>query len=76
MTEKNKVSKQDQHIINRVAEGYGFTVRFDKELDKWIIEGGRRYGCHNFYWSSNETFEQFFQDVKDFFEEEAIERYR
>ena len=73
---KNKVSKQDQYIINRVAENYGFRVRFDEDLDKWIVDGDSRYSNENFYWDSTYTIEEFFQDVKNFFMKEGEERYR
>ena len=76
MMSTNKVSKQDQYVINRVAEAYGFRIRFDEELDKWIIDGDRQYSTENFYWDSTYTIEEFFQDVKNFFLEEGSERYR
>ena len=63
MKNANKLSQQDLDIINRVAYIYNFQVRFDGELDEWIIEGDRQYSCDNFYWDSSHTLEDFFSEL-------------
>lgn len=65
----------DLEFIKRVAKIYNFKVTFDKELEKYIIEGDAKFTCNGFYWSSSETTEDFFYSLRDFFIEEGMEQY-
>ena len=79
MKDANKISDVDMMVIYRVAETYGFNVSFDGILDRLTIKGSSRHSRHsqeNFFWSSDETFEDFFIELKRFFKDEGVEKYR
>jgi hypothetical protein len=79
MNNTNKISDVDMMVIYRVAETYGFNVFFDEILDRLFIQGSSRHSRHsqeNFFWSSDNSFEDFFSELKRFFMDEGTERYR
>lgn len=67
-------------IAEAVAIAYDFDVKFDDELEIWIITGYSQYkagtGADCFYWSSNETTEELFRELKRFFVDQGAEQYR
>ena len=65
------------HIVEAVAVAYGFESKFDDELERWIITGYSQHGGADcFYWSSDETNEEFFRELKRFFVDQGAEQYR
>jgi hypothetical protein len=63
-------------IITTLAQAYGFEIKEDKELNKWIVTGYAQYASYHFYWSSDESVKGFLEDLKEFFMEEGSERNR
>ena len=76
MKDTNKISNEDMTIIFRVAEIYGFQRTFDPDLNKLTIVGFFQHSHENFYWSSDETFKDFFTKLQRFFLDEGAEMYR
>jgi elongation factor P hydroxylase len=65
------------HIVEVVAVAYGFYINWDCELEKWIVIGNsQRKGADCFYWSSDETNEEFFRELKKFFMDQGAGQYR
>jgi hypothetical protein len=76
MKDTNKISEVDMMVIYRVAETYGFNVFFDGILDRLTINGSSRHSHENFYWDSDNSFEDFFTELQRFFTDESVEMYR
>lgn len=72
----SKISDNDMMVIYRVAGTYGFNVFFDEILDRLTINGSSRHSQENFYWSSDNSFEDFFTELQRFFMDEGAEMYR
>jgi|LauGreDrversion4_2_1035121.scaffolds.fasta_scaffold30459_9 hypothetical protein len=71
----DEISDLDMKVIYRVAEAYGFKVRFDEILDRLSVVGSSRHSQANFYWASDEPFENFFAELQRFFTDDGVERY-
>lgn len=76
MNDTNKISDKDMSTIYQVAEIYGFQVSIDPDINKLTIVGFFQHSHENFYWSSDETFKDFFTKLKKFFMNEGAEMYR
>lgn len=58
--------KELDPIIRKISEHYGFDIKYDEEFDMWIITNStRKYS--DFYWNSDYPFEEFLDDIKDYF---------
>ena len=75
MNNTNKTSNEDMTIIYRVADIYGFRVSIDPDLNKLTIVGDCYHSNEKFYWSSDETFKDFFSDLEKFFKNEGAYMY-
>ena len=59
-------------IVSTIAKHFGFAVRRDEVLDKWIISHDEM-NCA-FYWSSKESPCDFLDQVRAYFEEVGYEK--
>lgn len=80
MNTKNKQTLENayQNIINEsvntlsptlkeVAEAYDFEIKYDEELEKWIIMDKGKQQEYGFFWDSSYDKENFFDELKKFF---------
>jgi hypothetical protein len=59
-------------LVERVAKIYGFTIKFDDDLNKWIIESvENRWESYSFYWSSECSVVEFFEELERYFNEKG-----
>lgn len=58
-------------IIKEVARIYNFDVTYCDILERWIIKGDLEFG--QFYWGSNESYEEFFNELRSSFNSEGKE---
>jgi hypothetical protein len=62
-------------IIEAVAVAYGFESKFDDELEIWIVTGAsQNRNAYDFYWSSTESVQDFFEELKRFFMDQGREQ--
>ena len=61
-------------IIANISERYGFSSEFDDVLEKWIVKHEEANCC--FYWSSTESVDDFFTQLKEYFKEVGYESAR
>ena len=58
--------------IKHIANHYGFKIEYSKILKKWIIT--HEEACCSFYWCSDESVTDFFDTLKEYFEEVGAEK--
>ena len=69
----NKLTNKPSPIILHVAAAYGFEVKYIESLDRWTING-KLSGGVTLFWSSLETDEAFFSELRSAFNQEGVEQ--
>ena len=66
---------EPSNIIQHVAAAYGFELRYIGALNKWVINA-RLSGWSGveFYWSSDQTEQDFFDELRSTFNREGVEQ--
>ena len=61
--------KELDPTIRKISEHYDFDIKYDEELDKWIIQNKfkNHRDQYNFYWSDNESFGDFLDTLRQTF---------
>lgn len=54
-------------ILKEVAEAYDFEIKYDEELERWVIMDKEKQQDYGFYWDSSYDKENFFDELKKFF---------
>ncbi len=68
------MTEQDFQIIERVAAIHGFTVHAAHKFQPYrVVTDNTDKGRSAFWWSEDEGFEEFFQQVAAFFQEKGYD---
>lgn len=59
-------------VIEKIAKVYGFSAEYCETLEKWIVKKTGEEGT-KFYWDSNQTEQDFFDELETFFRCEGKE---
>jgi hypothetical protein len=71
------MTKIDIEFIQMVAKQYdNFEANYDAVDKKWIVRGWAQYSTNDLFWTSDDSVEDFFNELKRFFMEEGIEQYK
>ena len=67
--------KELNPIIKAVAEAYNFNIVYHDDLEKWIVSYQSKTNGVDFYWSSDEHYDEFFCNLKESFMDAGYSRY-
>jgi hypothetical protein len=71
------MTESDIEFIQMVAKQYdNFEANYDAVDKKWIVRGWAQYSTNDLFWTSDDSVEDFFKELKRFFMEEGIEQYK
>lgn len=60
-------------VIHEICKQYKFDIEWVDILNKWCIKKETRH-CF-FYWSSDMKYEQFFEELEDYFKDVGAQSY-
>jgi hypothetical protein len=63
-------------VISIANQYDNFEVSYDAVNKKTIIRGWAQYCTNNFFWTSDESVEDFYKELRRFFMEEGNEQYK
>ena len=67
-----KLTSKIPLIVRQVAEAYGFEVAYNEHTEEWFICAKGRGGAE-FYWDSKQDEQDFFDELRSFFNVEGRE---
>jgi hypothetical protein len=77
MKKIHQIEEQQLLQVISVAQAFdNFEVNYDPVDKKTIIRGWARYCRNNFFWTSDDTIKEFYQDLERFFMEEGNEQFK
>jgi hypothetical protein len=71
------MTKIDIEFIQMIAKQYdNFEANYDAVDKKWVVRGWAQHSTNDLFWTSDDSVEDFFNELKRFFMEEGIEQYK
>ena len=71
------MTESDIEFIQMLAKQYdNFEANYDAVDKKWIVRGWAQYSTNDLFWTSDDSIEDFFNELKRFFMEEGMEQYK
>lgn len=60
-------------LVEQVAKIFKFIIKYDNELNKWIIQSDEKsWKSYSFYWNSEDSVVEFFEELEKYFFERAM----